>query len=401
MEIEEEEFILIVRGSIYAFMKEKYEDYDIDDNNQKEDVKKIRMMLSSIEAYAHIPDKQYIIEENYVKLKEYMLNADFRESKLLESMKKKIEGYSDEKKAYILNSIIYVMLDDLKISETEKEIIVQLSKILGIESDINTLMKNYNKTKFKRPVRKRFKALSSLLLLILVAGGALFYIKSANEVKLFSDEKIAFDEVYFNRFVIYKNKFDTGGEPFRKQAVFYLNGSAEIGINPKNLEYDFVSKTVTYTMPKEQDFLVEMKFNSPELIDEIKPKLITKEEAKVMGAVVGVAGAVVGAKVGSSLGSLIPSPFGKAIGAFAGGVGLGGATYYMTSKALAGASFKEKMSQTEKDLVIDNAKQLLKIVLSHDEELKKMYKKDFESYIISKYATYGYEVSTVTYKEGK
>lgn len=398
---DKQEFTLIVRGSIYAFMKEKYPDYEIDESTQKEDIKKITALLSKIEKYVHIPDKKLVVKENYLKLREYMTNSDFRESKLLESMKKKTQGLSVEEREYILNSIIYVMRDDLKISDTEKEIIVQISKFLEIDSDADTLLKNYKKTKFKRPVRKRVKGLFILLAFLLIAGGAFLYVKNANETRLFNEEKIVFDEVYFNRFVVYKNKFNTSMDHFKKQAVFYLSGSAEIGINPKNLQYDLISKAVTYTMPKDKKFLVDMKFTSEEMIDEIEPTPISKEEAQAMGAVIGVAGAFVGAKVGSSFGSLAPFPFGGTMGAIVGGVTGGAAVYSVTSKKLEGASLKKKISQKEKDIVVDEAEKLLKIVLSEDENLDKMYEKDFENYIKSKYASFGYEVKTVNYARGQ
>ena len=339
---EEQEFTLIVRGSIYAFMKEKYPDYEIDVSTQKEDIKKITGLLSKIEKYVHIPDKKIIVEENYLKLREYMTHSDFREAKLLESMKERTQGLSVEEREYILNSIIYVMRDDLNISDTEKEIIVQISKFLGIDSDVDTLLKNYKKTNFKRPVRKRVKGLFVLLAILMIAGGVFLYVKNANEVQLFNEEKIVFDEVYFNRFVVYKNKVNISSNHFKKQAVFYLSGSAEIGIDPKNLQYDLISKTVTYTMPKDKKFLVDMKFNSEEMIDEIEPTPINKEEAQAMGAVIGVAGAFVGAKVGSSLGSLAPFPFAGTIGAVIGGVASGAAVYSVTSKKLEGASLKKR-----------------------------------------------------------
>ena len=395
------EFSLIVRGSIYAFMKEKYPDYEIDEGNQKEDIKKITGLLSKVEKYVHIPDKKIIVEENYLKLREYMTNSDFREAKLLESMKEKTQGLSVEEKEYILNSIIYVMRDDLNISDTEKEIIVQISKFLDIDSDADTLLKNYKKTKFKRPMRKIVKGLFVLMSLLLIAGGVFLYVKNVNEAQLFNEEKVVFDEVYFNRFVVYKNKVNISSNHFKKQAVFYLSGSAEIGINPKNLQYDFVSKTVTYTMPKDKKFLVDMKFNSEEMIDEIEPTPINKEEAQAMGAVIGVAGAFVGAKVGSSLGSLAPFPFAGTIGAVIGGVASGAAVYSVTSKKLEGASLKKKISQKEIDIVIDEAEKLLKVVLSKDENLDKTYKKDFENYIKTKYASFGYEVKTVSYVREK
>lgn len=394
---DEQEFILIVRGSIYAFMKETYPDYDIEEGSHKEDIKKITSLLSKIEKYAHIPDKKHIVEENYLKLREYMTNSAFREAKLLESMKERTQGLSIEEKEYVLNSIIYVMRDDLKISDTEEEIIVQISKFLGIDSDLQTLIKNYKKTKFKRPTRKRVKSLLILLPLLVIASGVFLYIKNANEIQLFNEEKIVFDEVYFNRFVVYKNKFNTSMDHFKKQAVFYLSGSAEIGINPKNLKYDFISKTVIYTMPKDKNFLVDIKFSSEEMIDEIKPTPISKKEAQAMGAVIGIAGAFIGAKVGSSFGSLTPFPFGGDIGAVAGGMAGGAAVYSVTSKALQGASLKEKISQGEKDIIINEAKKLLKVVISEDENLVKMYKNDFKDYIKSKYASFGYEVKTVSY----
>jgi len=400
-EKDEQEFTLIVRGSIYAFIKEKYPDYEIDEANQKEDIEKITALVSKIEKYIYIPDKKIIVEENYLKLREYMTHSDFREAKLLESMKMKTQGLSVDEKEYILNSIIYVMLDNLRLSDTEKEIIVQVSQFLGIDSDVETLMKNYQKTKFRRPVRKIVKGLLVALSLFLIAGAAFLYVKNANETRLFNEERIVFDEVYFNRFVVYKNKFDTGGDHFQKQGVFYLSGSAEIGIDPKNLQYDLISKTVTYTVPKEKRFFVDMKFNSEEMIDEIEPTPISKEEAQAMGAVIGISGAFVGAKVGSGLGSLAPVPFGGTIGAVLGGVAGGAAVYSVTSKALEGASLKEKISQKEIEVVIDEAEKLLKVILSEDEDLNKMYKKDFENYIKTKYASFGYEVRTVSYEGEK
>ncbi len=403
-------FNLIVTNAVYAFLKEKYPDYNIEEKSDSKNIKKFTSYLSEIESYAHIPDKKLIIEAEYQTIKQYMIKSEFREEKLLESVKEKSQNLTIEEKEDILNSVIYVMHMDNKISKTEKPITLQVAKFLGIDKSYEDIIGEYKKSGFKEPMSTLLIISISVLLLGLIVGGIFWKYKQQDEnnIKIFKTNKTIFNEVYFNKFVIYKNKFNIEDEHFKKQAVFHISGSAEISFNPEKVEYNSINKSVTLIYPKNKFFDIDVHFSQALEVDKIAPEPIAAEKAKKIAAIVGIAGAYGGAKIGSKGGDLLAlvlppniKLFAKPIIGGVGGIAGGAGAYYVTSKALTNLPLSKAITAKEKVKVIATGEELIKAQLVISEELIKLYKENFEQYIKLQYKRYGKDINSINYKEEK
>ena len=403
-----EKFSLIVKGSIYAYLKEKYPNYKVKAEDKEKNINQIIKHFNKLEAFAHIPDKELIIEETYNKIVDYMLNKEFRESKLLEDIQENTQNLSKEEKESILNGIIYSMELDNKISSNEKNIVIQITKFLNIDNNYNDIIKNYNKSKYKKEKFPIFTFLIGILIIVAIASGMYWkYLQIKNIKNYFDKSQLVFSEVYFNKFVIYKNRTNIQSKYFKKSAVYYLSGKADIGINLDDLKYEPITKTLTIINHSPSIFTVEINLNETIEVDKTNPKPISSEEASKMASYVGFAGAIAGAKVGSKTTNIISrflpkhlSFLSNAVGATASGIIVGGTGYYVTNKILDGLSLSKDITEKEKAEVIRTAKSLIKAKLLTEAELQKEYKKKFEQLIKREFAKNNKVIKHVIYKIG-
>jgi len=408
MEKDNKIFSLIVKNTIFAILKEKYPDYHIDDTKDNENIIQITNLLRNLEKYSHIPDKQEIVKKEFYEIKSFIKEDIFREQDFLNRLKIDTENLTLEEKEYILNSVIFTVNEDKKISDVEKEIILQISRFLEIQSDYKTILKHYNKSELKESSISVMSIVLIGLSFLLLTGGGLFwkYQQTQNrEVKVFNNKRLVFNELYFNKFIIYQNKFNIENEHFKKQVVFYLNGKAEISFKPQNLSFNPVSKMVTYTYSQYEMFQTEISDNKFLEVDRIKPKPISEEEAKKLAVGVGITGAVLGAKVGNAGGSLlskvIPPPYGKLAtmaGTGAGGIFGGVGSYYLSFNALNGLKLSKDITEKEMIKVKEAGVELIRSQILLNEELQDLYKKNFEDYIKLQYSQHGKEVKNIEYK---
>lgn len=147
-------FSLLSSLSAYAFLKEKYPTYRIDDANYDADLTDLRERILEIEKYAHIPDKYLTIESKYKKFIQLISNDEFREEVLLDDVLKKSEYLTVEEKRDIIHSVIFIMHIDHSISQIEKSIIMQISKFLEYPQDYQSIMKEYKESDFKESISK-------------------------------------------------------------------------------------------------------------------------------------------------------------------------------------------------------------------------------------------------------
>jgi hypothetical protein len=410
MEKDKKVFSLIVKNTIFAILKEKYPDYRIDDSRDDKNILQITKLLRNLEKYSHIPDKQADVKKNFYLIKSFMENGTFREHDFLEELGEESKNLSFEDKEYILNSVIFVVNEDKKISDVEKEIILQIARFLNIELDYKTIIKHYKKSEFKKPMSTIFLIFIGMILLTIVAG-VLFWqyqkIKKDN-TNLFNSKKIVFNEVYFNKFIVYQNKFDIDMEHFKKYAVYYLSGKAEISFEPSRLKYNPLLKTVIYTHPEYTPFRINITNNRFLEIDKRNPKAISEQEAKKIAIGVGIAGAYLGGSTGKAGGSLlskvIPPPYNKfstVAGAGIGGIFGGVGSYYISLKSLDGLKLSKDITEKEKIEVQNTGRVLIKAQILLNEELQSLYKKNFEEYIRSQYSQYGKKVKSIQYKVEK
>jgi len=407
MEREKNIFSLIVKNSIFAFLKEKYPNYRFDDINDSDNISKITELLKQLEKYAHIPDKQHIISDNYNLIKSYIDNGTFKEGDFLQSLKENTQDLTEDDKNYILNAVIFITNEDNNISETEKEIILQISRFLDIHHSYKEILENYKKSEFHSESHTTIITIG-IVLVLCVLGGLWYKINNIPKVQVFTKNEYQFDEITFNRYVIYKNQFkitditNNISNKFKKYAVYYLSGTATVSFNPKDLQYD----TTTQTLTVSNKFKIEPHISSKNIktIDMVNPQKITKGEAQAIGTVVGLAGAYGGSKVGSSLGSgltsFLPSSvqqFSTSISGLAGELLGGGVGYFATTKLLTGKQISANISQSDKIDTINTGIGLIKIQLNSDKKLLAMYKEHFETFIKAQYAKFGMNINHIKY----
>jgi len=405
-------FKVVTSGIVYAFLKEKYKDDNINPKDKEKNIIQIYNQLIKIESFGAIPDKKKIIEEKYDEIKSLILNKELSETKLLEYMHNASKDLSGDDREKILDSIIYIILIDKKISDIEKNIILQMIEFLNLKLSYKEALQRYNNSEFKKPPSVIIVVVLGVLLLSLVIGALFWQYKKESNIKVFnSNNEIVFNEVYFNKYVIYKNKFSNlSNKYFLKQAIFYLSGKADISFNPKNLTYDRVAKQITYTYPKDIMFQSKVIFNPVLLVDKIDPKPLTANDAKKISAVIGIAGGiaggVIGAKLGSALGKFLPPQYkfagliSAAVGGIAGGVTGGLVSYHFAFKALNGLHFSE-LTEKEENSVKEISKDIIKAQIALDKNLQSIYKRNFEKFIKLQYGKYGLNIKSIVYKEQK
>lgn len=396
MKKEIEIFALIVTSTVFAYLKEHYPHYELKDSDDNKNIAIITELLQKLEKYAHIPDKKRLVKESYSKFKDLIENESFKESEILSSLEQDTKALSQVEKEDILNSVIFVVNADKKISDVEKELILQISNFLNLPYAYKEIITQYQKSEFKIeqfPIR-----LVLLGLLILLGIGGFFFWKTKNvgKVQTFNTNKYQFDEITFNRYVMYKNKFDIKNNEltnhFKKYAVYYITGTAQVSFNPKKINYDAISKKLTLT----EDFQVDLLISQKDEIDKVHAKAISEGTAQTLGIVVGLAGAYGGAKAGSGLTKILP----KTMGWAATGVGglVGGATGYLVTKnVLNGEKVTSEISMSDKKETLKIGEQLIRVQLQTDEGLKEMYREHFETFIRAKYRTLNKEVNEVKY----
>lgn len=386
--------------SAYVFAKEHYNDSNSILEPDDEHIQELADMLAEIDCYITVPDKAQLIKRGFKKLSELSVDGQVSETKLFEYTQLHLEAISNTEKTSILNAVIYTARKDRKVSPKEKEFIQQVAHCLGLNSDYSTIIKEYASSGIKRSI-ETWKILSVGFSVVTVIGIVFYLLIQSNiqKVNVYDEQSVAFSKISFNRFIVYRNNFFEDSFHYNKQAIFYLNGTAEISFEPANIQYNPVTKVITYQYQKSR-FQATTSFSQSMLVDEVKPEPLTEEEAKKIGIIVGIATTWLGTKAGSNLSSYVPPPFNLAA-TIGGGVAAGAAGYYLTSDLLEGVSLTKDISQKEKEEVLNQSKLLIRSLLETDPTLISIYKKDFKKHLVSRYEKYGLSVSSVLYDEVK
>lgn len=399
-------FFSISLLSIYIFLKEKYKNNSIDDIQKDIDLETVGKMLSKLEKYQHLPNKHNIVQNAYNEFSNCKVDSKIDENKLFDIVSTSIEELSEDEKKYILNSIVFVANSDKKITNEEKELILQVNYLLGFKNDFNRILKDFNKSEFSAPISTPKLVMLLVIILTVVLGTCFyFYKEQSNKINIFKNDRVVFSDMSFNRYVIYKNSYQIS-EYFLKQAVFYFDGVAEIGFDPKNIKYNPVTKEITLFY-KEKPFIVNTSYNNVLLVDKIDSKPIFEDDAKKIAGGFAIVGGYVGAQAGSVLGSFVGTVkpelkviapiLGASTGAVLGGVGV----YFTAKNILEGAKLTDDISKEEEEKVKLESKKLIDYVLYTDTQLFDLYKNSFDSFIKNKYASVGIEVIAIKYEEVK
>lgn len=403
-------FKIITKLACFTYIKDTYTDFCTSSFKKDDDVKKILSILKKLERHAHISNKDKIIEKAYDSVTECVDNSGLDEEKFFATIHDETKTFDKIEKTYILNSVIYLAYNDEKVTDEEKESILQIASFLELEVNYKKIISNYNKSEFGKSLSKLYIAIALVIFVAIISvSGYFIYIYKTDKIDSFDKKSFAFSEVFFNRYVIYKNAFEAGGEHFQKQAVFYLSGSADVVFDLKksSLTYNPANNIVTYKYIGDFPFDLKPTFAPEVLVDEIKSKEISEEEAKTLGFAVGIVGGIGGAYAGGKASALI-SPFLpshlKPVASL-GGMALGGLAgsavgYFVSSNMLEGAKLTDNISHKEKEEVIYAGKELILAVLKTNEEMVNMYKEQFAKYIKAKYARSGVDVVRVDFEQG-
>ena len=312
---------------------------------------------------------------------------------------------AEDEKHYILNSVVDIAKLDNKISEQERPMIVQISESLGLGRNYSQIMKNYHASTFVSNDKKIISILVAALIIIITLGSYLYYDQSTKKINFFDKQKIVFSEMSFNRYIIYRNKYNVEDEHFRKQAIFFLDGIAEVSIDSKFLHYDKETRKLVVAVPsKKYIFDIDTSFKQAVLFDKLNPEPISKSDAQKISGIIGIVGLGVGAKggysVGKALKSILPpqfKPFAKVAGSVGGAALVGAGTYFVALNTLDGLKLSSDITKDEELEVLDNGKILIEKSLLVNSDLQKEYKERFEKFIKLKFGSYGYKVNNFEY----
>lgn len=399
-----ERFYLVALLSTYVYLKEHCQKIEnCSDEKRDTNIDAVFELLQPLENYVHIPDKVDFLKKAYDEIVQiWKENTEGKEKEFFSRVAAYAKPLKQYEKREILNIMIYVVYEDNKISPLEKEFLLQLASVFGFQDNYKQLISKYEKSPFKKPFSViKMATIAAVLIAGLIAGLYLYSKQYQNgQIHIFKDRKVMFNKLSFNRFIIYKNKFNIENSHFAKQAVFDISGTAEVGFDPKNIQYDTESKTVTYYLPEDRPFIVEVSSKS-KLIDEANPVPLTETEAMNMSAGLALAGGFAGAKAGNSLSSFYPNPLVKLGATLTAGTAAGAMTGFLSFKALDGLQVSKNISKKEKTFVVQKSKDIIKFILTYNENLIKIYIQNFEKYIKQKFAARGLVVKDVIISNAK
>ena len=399
-------FFAVSLLSLYIVLKEQNKSDFVDEAEKNKELEKLTKKLSKLDRYQHLTNKSTVVEEAYQEFLNHKVDLKVDEQKLLEFVSKDIAQLTEETKKYILNCVIFVAHDDKKISDEEKELIIQISHILGFKTNFNNLLNNYKKSEFGDSISSTKIMIVLLILFVAILSICFYFYKSMeSKVKIFGNETVVFSELSFNRYIIYQNTFFEN-DYFLKQAIFYFDGTADIGFDPKNIDYNRVTKEITLSY-KANPFIVNTSFNNILLVDKISPESISKEEASKFAGGLSLIGAYAGLTAGGAAGSAVGTFFPQIkfiaplVGSGGGALVGGASTYFVSKNFLEGIKISSEISKEEEERVKIESKNLINNVLNNEKSMMELYINSFDSFIKNKYSSFGLEVKSIKYKEAK
>ena len=402
---DEKQFKLICFISSYLLIKDNCEsDKKNSSLDKKEATNIIVARLRSVEKIAHIPNKEKIASSEFEQVLSLIEQGEFDEQKMLEDLSSAFANGNDQFKEWIINCIIHIAYYDEKISNSNKEILIQVAHYLGTNKSYDLILDCYSKSDLCPKKKLTSKNILALALLPLISILFLVYTlnrEQNNELNIFNNERVVFSEISFNRMVTYTNKFIDNNANFLRRHVYYIYGSAEIGFNPNNIFFDVDTRNIEINSTESGHFDIKV-YPTVKLIDNLVPKPISPEEAAKISAVVGIAGGIVGGLAGNQIArltSFIPGASLKteviltASGAIIGGAGAA----YVTFNALDGLELAKEIGNRESDVVINKSIELVNASLHLDEQLQLMYRSRFENFIRATYLAAGIEINNIIY----
>lgn len=181
--------------SLYIFLKEKYKNHFINQKNKNDDIKEVSILLLKNQKYIYIKNKQFIINDAYEKLISCYDNSILDEEKLFSFLD--IQNLNENEKIDIVNGIFFVANIDNKISDIEKELIVQIDHSFNLNRTYKEIFREFNKSEYKEKFSNKKLFLSLFIIFVFALTVFLYFLlnKNEEEIKIFDNKRVVFNEL--------------------------------------------------------------------------------------------------------------------------------------------------------------------------------------------------------------
>jgi len=269
-------------------------------------------------------------------------------------------------------------------------------------------LKEYERLKAKPLNLKNKWIILSIIILIL---SIVFYMytlflstdKMNKEIRMFDKHQMVFQKVFFDKYLIYGNVFESRNEKrdkFTRQIIMYVSGTVEVSVNTDQLTFDKNTGKVTYYANDKNspfDVAIYIPEKNIKIVDQIYPKSIDISDSVAIASVMGIAGAVMGASVFKK--GIVPMGKLSSLQGMAIGTALGGAGGIAVGLNTKGMKFRTMFGVKEKDEIMVKAEDLIAFSLQNDKKMVEKYKKNFSKIMMAQVERQGMKFSGVYYEE--
>ena len=384
----------------FIYLKDKYTYKEIVNKGSMTDleIEDVAEEISSVEEFYHFPDKDESIRNSY-----NLISADNKvtDKYILGVVRKESSSLSKSDKEIVLKYTIQCSFKDGIVTDKEYEFIKQLEHALNLEGYAEKFV-------ISNKLKKNSTKLAIAAGIFFIGVISLYQIYQNSSVNVFTDDKFIFNQIDFNRYIVYGNVYKRGAnEYFRKQAIIYIKGTANVSIKTPNLKH---SKEIVEYRYTENPFDIDIKGDPGDifLVDELIPQPISESDAKKAAAVIGIVGGYAGAKAGASVGSIVKTlPFGNMMiakfseiaGGVLGSIAGGGVAYTLTYNGLKGLKLSNRITQTEIDIVISDGLKAIKESLIENKEIEELSKMNLKNMLMMKYKNSGLNIKDVVFNK--
>jgi len=343
-------------------------------------------------------------------------------------------------------TLLDLVSSDGEINEEEAALIALLNDFEENEKNIKKIFfSNSKRKKYKRKRKNRkkqtfgiFKRIITLLVIIAIIVSLYLILPSilnpglTSAVNKLNKSDIVYKEIIFERYIVISSyKKGVQNVHTAKMVIICIQGSADIEFSLKDievarndnndivitvyqpyfpiLEKELINSNDINMLRKITPIIVDVNINQDEIYEvrNLQPKEISEKTAQDLGKVAAVIGAGAGGFAGLSLANAIPlkNPLYK-VASLAGGGLVGAAiagttSYVATTKFLTGLELSSEISQSDKDIAINESKKLIAAEILLDDELVNELRQDYEIYLRNFFSEYEHNSIIIKYEMGK
>lgn len=230
----------------YSFIKENHQEQfalKLKEQNN-DDIAGIKNIIINVDSeldrkehiFLNVPDKDKKIKQSMSELQNLIQDNSFSENDFIEKIEKYLKYLNKDENKIVLKVVLNTMLIDNNISTIEREIIGQILTPLKVSKTVDQVVSEYKK---KEPKLKVFIA---IIFIVILLGSALSFIviQPKDNINIFKEKQVIFNELYFNRYVVHgnikENKVNNEQSAHKRQVVYYISGKVEVSFNPRNIK---------------------------------------------------------------------------------------------------------------------------------------------------------------------